>query len=95
MLGATMIESSAKQHVTVRSIMEMLNAAYTLNSAFAEAEILEIGVDSRPAYDNNLPKIEQHGQLITANGLYRHGFLLAPAMAQQVRQLVLQGETHI
>lgn len=91
MIGATMIESSAKKNATARSVVEMLNAAYTLNPGFGEAEILEIGVDSRPAYGDNLPKVTRHGNLISANGLFRHGYLLAPAMAQQVRKLVQQG----
>lgn len=84
MLGATMVESSAKAHPTARAIMELLNAAYTIHPAFAEAEILEIGVDSRPAFEDNLPKIKRTGKVIYANGLYRHGFLLAPALARMV-----------
>lgn len=91
MLGATMIESSAKQHASVRSVMELLNAAYALNPAFGEAEILEIGVDSRPAFDDNLPKISHQGNIISANGLYRHGFLLAPTLATMLANYIYQG----
>ncbi|MEO9274165.1 glycine oxidase ThiO [Marinomonas sp. 5E14-1] len=91
MLGATMVESSAKQHASVRSVMELLNAAYALNPAFGEAEILEIGVDSRPAFLDNLPRIHHQGQIIRANGLYRHGFLLAPTLAKMVADYLDQG----
>lgn len=91
MLGATMLESSAKKHATVRSVLELLSSAYALNPAFGEAEILEIGVDSRPAFHDNLPRIRQQGQIITANGLYRHGFLLAPTLAQMVADYIHQG----
>ena len=91
MLGATMIESSAKQQATVRSVMELLNAAYALNPAFGEAEILEIGVDSRPAFSDNLPKISHQGQVIRANGLYRHGFLLAPTLATMLADYIHLG----
>ena len=35
--------------------MELLNAAYALHPAFAEAEILEMGADVRPAFPDNLP----------------------------------------
>ncbi|GAC16544.1 FAD-dependent oxidoreductase [Aliiglaciecola lipolytica] len=91
MLGATMIESSAKQHASVRSVMELLNSAYALNPAFGEAEILEIGVDSRPAFADNIPKITHHGQIISANGLYRHGFLLAPTLAIMLADYIHQG----
>lgn len=91
MLGATMIESSAKANATVRSVMELLNAAYTINPAFGEAEILEIGVDSRPAFVDNLPKITVNGNLVSANGLYRHGFLLSPTLANMVSDYIELG----
>lgn len=84
MLGATMIESSARKNVTARSMLELLSSAYAVNPAFGEAEILEIGVDSRPAFPNNLPQINRNQNLISINGLYRHGFLLAPSMARIV-----------
>src|SRR5690606_38755246 len=50
MLGATMLESGAKTRVTARAAIEMLSAAYALHPAFAEAEILELGADARPAF---------------------------------------------
>lgn len=89
MLGATMIESQDSQRITARSMLELLSAAYALNPAFGEAEILETGVDLRPAFTDNLPKIRRSGQVIYANGLFRHGYLLAPSMARQVADLYL------
>lgn len=91
MLGATMIESSASTHVTARSLLELLSAAYALNPAFGEAEVLETGVDSRPAFPDNLPRIRSDGNLIRVNGLYRHGFLLAPQVAQMVGEMIFNG----
>lgn len=93
MLGATMIEGSAGGHVTARSLLELLSAAYALNPAFGEAEVLEIGVDSRPAFPDNVPRIRRDGQLIRANGLFRHGFLLAPAVARMVADLIFDDAT--
>ncbi|MCE8538961.1 FAD-dependent oxidoreductase [Ruegeria pomeroyi] len=93
MLGATMIESEDSGRITVRSMLELLSAAYALNPAFGEAEVLEIGVDLRPAFPDNLPRIRRLGQTIYANGLYRHGYLLAPALAQGVADLALNN-TH-
>ena len=93
MLGATMVEGRAGAHASVRSVLELLSAAYALSPAFGEAEILEIGVDSRPAFPDNLPRIERQGNLIRANGLYRHGFLLAPALATMVADLILEAKT--
>jgi glycine oxidase len=88
MIGATMIESDSTAPVTVRSMMELLNAAYSLHPAFAEAAIVETGVGIRPAYPDNLPRVERDGSAVSINGLYRHGFLLAPAMARQAAELI-------
>jgi glycine oxidase len=93
MLGATMVEGRAGQHVTARALLELLSPAYALNPAFGEAEVLEIGVDSRPAFPDNLPRIRREGNLIRANGLFRHGFLLAPALARMVAALIFDNKT--
>ncbi|MEM9427135.1 MAG: FAD-dependent oxidoreductase [Pseudomonadota bacterium] len=89
MLGATMIETADRGRITARSMLELLSAAYALNPAFGEAEVLEIGVDVRPAFPDNLPRVRRIGSTVYANGLYRHGFLLAPAIAKAVAELVV------
>lgn len=92
MLGATMIEAGERGRITARSLLEMLTAAYALHPAFGEAELVEIGVDARPAFRDNLPRIRRRGSRIYVNGLYRHGFLLAPALARMAADLVLDGQ---
>jgi glycine oxidase len=82
MLGATMLESEAPGPVSVRSMLELLGAAFALHPALGEAEILETGADLRPALPDNLPRVERAGRVIRVNGLFRHGFLLAPVMAE-------------
>ncbi|WP_210183955.1 glycine oxidase ThiO [Pelagibacterium luteolum] len=82
MLGATQIETAERARASVRSVLELLSAAYALHPAFGEAEIVEIGVDARPAFPDNLPRIRRRGDTIYVNGLFRHGFLLAPALAR-------------
>jgi glycine oxidase len=89
MIGATMIESDRRGPVSVRSAVELLNAAFALHPAFGEAEIVELGADLRPAFPDNLPQVRVNGRVIRANGLYRHGFLLAPALAQRVADAAL------
>ncbi|UYN95263.1 MAG: FAD-dependent oxidoreductase [Enhydrobacter sp.] len=84
MIGATTIESETRAGVSVRSAVELLNAAYTLHPAFAEAEILEMAADLRPAFPDNIPTVRRIGSTWFVNGLYRHGFLLAPALARRV-----------
>ncbi|WP_420863670.1 FAD-dependent oxidoreductase [Algirhabdus cladophorae] len=93
MLGATMIESASGPNVTARSLLELLSAAYALNPAFGEAEVIEIGVDNRPAFPDNLPRITREGDILRVNGLFRHGFLLAPAMARMVAEILLDNAT--
>ncbi|MBQ0819387.1 MULTISPECIES: glycine oxidase ThiO [Microvirga] len=92
MIGATMIESSDRSRVTVRSAVELLNGAYSVHPAFGEAEIVEFGADVRPAFPDNLPAIRDCGRTIYFNGLYRHGFLLAPAFATRVADAVFHLE---
>ena len=82
MVGATMIETDDRQHASARSVMELLSAAYAVHPAFAEATLLEIGTDVRPAFNDNLPRLRRRGNTLYINGLFRHGFLCAPAMAQ-------------
>ncbi|MFI0846514.1 glycine oxidase ThiO [Mesorhizobium sp. IMUNJ 23232] len=87
MLGATMIESQSGGPITVRSMMELLSAACALHPAFGEAGIIETGVGVRPAFPDNLPRVEASGDTIAINGLYRHGFLLAPATARRAAEM--------
>lgn len=89
MIGATMIESEHRGPVSVRSAVELLNAAYALHPAFGEAEIVELGADLRPAFPDNLPAVRRSGRVLHVNGLFRHGFLLAPALARRAADAVL------
>jgi len=90
MLGATSIEAQ-DAGVSVRSALELLGAAYAVHPAFAEARIVEFGSGLRPAYPDNLPRISIDQNKIAVNGLYRHGFLLAPALAELVLSYVERG----
>ncbi len=89
-IGATTIESE-DDGVSVRSLLELLTAAYTVHPAFGEARVKEIGAGLRPAFPDNLPRIAVDGQSISVNGLYRHGFLLAPALAELTLAYVERG----
>jgi glycine oxidase len=90
MLGATTIEAE-DSGVSVRSALELLGAAYAVHPAFAEARIVEFGSGLRPAFPDNLPRIAIQNQKIAVNGLYRHGFLLAPALAELTLGYVQRG----
>ncbi|SDS90449.1 FAD-dependent oxidoreductase [Bradyrhizobium canariense] len=90
MIGATSIEAEDRG-VSVRSALELLSAAYAVHPAFAEARIVEFGSGLRPAFADNLPRIAIDGRTIEVNGLYRHGFLLAPALAELTLGYVERG----
>jgi glycine oxidase len=90
MIGATSIERE-DDGVSVRSALELLSAAYAVHPAFGEARIVEIGSGLRPAFPDNLPRIAIDDRKIAVNGLYRHGFLLAPALAELTLGYVERG----
>ena len=87
-VGATEIESDDTSPMTVRSAMELLSAAYSVHPGFAEANIRQQISQLRPAFSDNQPKIFHQTGLIQVNGLYRHGFLIAPVVLAQVCDLV-------
>lgn len=93
MIGATVIESEESGPVSVRSALELLSAAYALDPAFAEAEIVTMGAGVRPAFADNRPRIIPAKGYIYVNGLYRHGFLLAPVLAELVAAFIDTGAT--
>lgn len=83
-IGATQIESEDRSPITLQSTLELSSALYTLSPAFAEAHILEMDTNLRPAFMDNLPRVKLQDGLITANGLFRHGYLLAPAIVENI-----------
>jgi glycine oxidase len=92
LIGATSIEAD-DEGVSVRSALELLTGAYAVHPAFAEARIVDIGAALRPAFPDNLPRVTVNHSRISVNGLYRHGFLLAPALAEITVAHMLRGQT--
>ncbi len=83
-IGATQIESDDDSPVTVRSGLELLSALYSLHQGFGEAHIIELLSALRPTFMSNQPRIEINNKLLRINGLYRHGYLFAPALVSDV-----------
>ena len=95
-IGATEIETEDLSPASVRSTLELLSAAYTVHSGFAEARILEVTTQARPTLTDNLPAIRCLGErTLQINGLYRHGFLISPAMLDVVTEWVQHHTTHL
>jgi glycine oxidase len=90
-IGATKIESEDMGAMTVRSALELLTAAYAVHPAFAEGRIVDMSVNCRPAFPDNKPRILVGENRLAVNGLYRHGFLVAPALAAMAAD-VMEGK---
>lgn len=84
LLGASELEAEDFSNISLRTMLELLSAAYCLNPGFAEARVLKTVTQCRPALPNNLPSIKTQKGLTAINGLYRHGFLVAPTLAEEV-----------
>ncbi|CAG7603383.1 FAD-dependent oxidoreductase [Candidatus Vallotia tarda] len=83
-IGATEIESEDMSPVSVRSTLELLSAAYSLHPAFGEARILELNSHCRPTLPDHCPALSWDGALtLRVNGLYRHGYMIAPEIARE------------
>jgi glycine oxidase len=83
-VGATEIESDDLSPASVRSALELLGAAYAVHPGFAEARIVELATQARPALPDNLPALAIDAGGVRINGLYRHGYLIAPALLDAV-----------
>ena len=88
-LGLAALHVKDEGHRLGLGSFKALGGAYALHPAFGEAQIVEIGVDARPAFPDNLPRLTRRGRVIHVNGFYRHGFLLSPAMARLASDALL------
>lgn len=92
LVGATTIEAEGDSFVSVQSTVELLNTLYSVHEAFAEARIVELHAQNRPAFFDNEPQIILSKKLIKINGLYRHGFMVAPKFTFEVARFLASGE---
>ena len=79
---ATPHESESQAPVSVRSGLELLSALYAVHPAFGEAKVGEPGTGLRPTLNHPNPEIRYNtaARIIEINGLFRHGFMSAPAV---------------
>uniref|UniRef100_UPI00339D7097 FAD-dependent oxidoreductase n=1 Tax=Cupriavidus plantarum TaxID=942865 RepID=UPI00339D7097 len=89
-IGATEIESEDESPMSVRSALELLSAAHSLHPAFGEARVLEMNVQRRPTRPDHLPsiRVEQQARVVRVNGLYRHGWMISPAVTEAACEVV-------
>lgn len=93
-IGATEIESESMEPITVRSSLELQSALYSITTGFAEATLLKAYANCRPAYRNNLPRIDSEPGLLRINGLYRHGYLLSPLVISTAMKAIHGDASH-
>jgi glycine oxidase len=83
-VGATEIESEDRSPVSLASAVELLSAAQSVIPALAEARIVNMETNLRPAMPDNQPVVHCEPGLVRVNGLFRHGWLLAPVLVEDV-----------
>ena len=81
-VGASEIESEDRSPVSLRSAVELMAAAHSIMPALAEARILRLDRNLRPALPDNEPRTEITPGCVRINGLFRHGWLVAPAIVE-------------
>ncbi|WP_296509332.1 FAD-dependent oxidoreductase [Rhodoferax sp.] len=82
-VGASEIESEDRSPVSLRSTLELLSAAHSVMPALAEARVVHLETNLRPALPDNRPVIRHRAGTTEINGLFRHGWLIAPALVEQ------------
>lgn len=87
-IGATEIEGEDMSPVSVRSALELLSAAFAVHPGFGEARILELNTQCRPTLPDHRPAIVWDGaRTLRVNGLYRHGYMIAPEVSKAAAAL--------
>ncbi len=81
-VGASEIESEDRSPVSLRTGVELMAAAHSAVPELAEARIVHLEANLRPALPDNEPCTDVEPGLLRINGLFRHGWLLAPALVQ-------------
>lgn len=82
LVGASEIESEDRSPVSLRSAVELMAAAHSVMPALAEARIQRLDVNLRPTLPDNEPRLDTVPGLVRINGLFRHGWLIAPALVE-------------
>jgi glycine oxidase len=89
-VGATELESEDDGPVTLRSVLELASALHSLHPAFGEARVLRMSAALRPAFDDHRPQVLERAGVWHINGLYRHGYLCAPALVDDLTHKLME-----
>jgi glycine oxidase len=95
-IGASEIESEDRSPISVRTLSSLLSSAHSVVPELAEARVVHTETNLRPALPDNLPGLEHTDGLTRINGLFRHGWLIAPAIVQDaLRQAGIERQAEI
>lgn len=83
LVGASELETEDRSPMSLRTAVELMAAAHSVIPALAEARILRLDTNLRPALPDNRPQVVVNDGLVRLNGLYRHGWLLAPSVVDE------------
>jgi glycine oxidase len=86
-VGASEIESEDRSPISVRTLLGLLSAAHSVIPELAEARVVHTETNLRPALPDNLPHVEHQPGLTRINGLFRHGWLIAPALVDDALEI--------
>lgn len=85
-VGASEIESEDRSPISLLTLVGLLNAAQSVLPELAEARVVHTETNLRPALPDNQPHVSWEPGLTRINGLFRHGWLIAPALVQDALQ---------
>lgn len=88
-VGASEIESEDRSPISLRTAVELMSAAHSVLPELAEARLLHHDTHLRPATPDHLPHLQHRDGLLQINGLFRHGWLIAPALVQDALQMTV------
>lgn len=92
LIGGSVIEAEDYSPVSVRTCLNLLSSLYSVLPQFAEARIIALRSNCRPAFDDHLPRVENKPGITRINGLYRNGYLLSPVLVAESMNEIL---THL
>ena len=93
-VGASEIESEDRSPVSLQSAVELMAAAHSVLPGLAEARVIRLDRNLRPALPDHEPVVDVRDGLVRINGLFRHGWLLAPALVEEALATLLPPPLH-
>jgi glycine oxidase len=91
-VGASQVESEDRSPVSVKTAVELLTAAHSVLPRLAEARIIRLDRNLRPALPDHEARTDIQDGLVRINGLFRHGWLTAPALVDDALAALGLGE---